>query len=298
MQNGFPSLEFYKINIAEKNVRISVIEYFAMLKIGYNPVVHLISLCGAAYFLFRKRFAKYRPFAVVFLAAYVFFFVFRTGRVDRIAFAFIVIIPAGAIFTENVVSRFKQGWIVPALGIISLAFMLAFIPLFMPFLSHENTERLTNFYGLNTEMEKGKKPKVTQMISDRIGWKEKVDMLGHVYDSLPEAERKDMMVGADYYGIAGAIELYGKKYGINEVVCAHNNYYLWSKNRLKGDVMVKLTKKLYYEGLKEEFNVVDTTGVFYDNEFCSPEGREQTVFICREPRHKPKELLEEGKSFY
>jgi len=298
VQNDFPSLEFYMTNIAEKNVKISVKEYFLMLIFGYNPFVLLICFCGTAYFLITKRFAKYRLSALVFLAAFIFFFVFRTGRIDRPAFAFIVIIPAGAIFIENIVSRIKQKWIIPLLGILSMACMLRVIPLLMPFLKYENTERLTNFLGLNTEMEKGKKPKVPQMISDRIGWKEKTEMLGQVYMLMTEDERRNTIIVADYYGIAGAIELYGKKYWIEEVVCTHNNYFLWSKERLKGNVMLKLTKKSSYMELKEAFNMVDTTSVFYDNEYCSPEGREQTVFICRSPKHSKEEMLEEGKNFY
>lgn len=298
VQNGFPSLEFYMTNIAEKNVKISVSEYLSMMMFGYNPFVLLICFCGTAYFLFIKKFAKYRLFALVFLAAFIFFFVFRTGRVDRPAFAIITIIPAGAIFLYNFVSRFKQMWIIPALGILSLLCMLTVTPLLIPFLNYENTERLTNFLGLNTEMEKGKKPKVTQMISDRIGWKEKAEMVGCLYQSFPEDEKKKMIVGADYYGIAGALELYGKKYGIEEVVCTHNNYFLWSKSRLKGDVMIRLTKKSSYKWLKEAFNVVDSTDVYYDNEYCSPEGRQQTVFICRDPKHSNEELLEDEKNFY
>jgi len=94
------------------------------------------------------------------------------------------------------------------------------------------------------------------------------------------------------------LELYGKKFGIKNVVCGHNNYYLWSKERLQGDIVLRLINKKYYKDIKESFEIVDSTDVFFDNEYCSPHERELTVFICKKPKHPLGELLEDSRFYY
>lgn len=294
----FPSLEFYLTNLGIKNVRIPAADYLILITFVYNPLTMIILLSGAGYILFNKQKSSYKAFGILFLLIFILFFINRTGRIDRISFSLLSVIPAGAIFINQLVERIKQKWIYFAGGILMISSFILIVPLLMPFLSYENSAKLTNFYGLNTEVEAGKKPLIPQLLADRIGWKEKVDMVGQVYLSLPETERERTIIAADNYGNAGALELYGKKYGFKNVVSGHNNYYIWSKQRLEGDIILQLTNKKNYRGLKESYEIVDSTNFLFDNEYCSPHERNLTVFICRKPLHSKQELLEEGKNFY
>lgn len=296
--NGFPSLEFYLNNLEIKNVRIPAVEYLTLITVAYNPFTLIIVLLGTGYLLFNKEKSIYNTFAILFLLIFILFFIWRTGRVDRFAFSLLGVIPAGAIFINQLVEKLKQKWIYFAGGTLLISCFIIFIPLLIPFLNYENSAKLTQLYGLNTEIEIGKKPLIPQFLADRIGWKEKAEMVGKVFLSLPEAEREKTIIAADNYGNAGALELYGKKFGFKNVVCGHNNYYLWSKERLDGDIILQLTNKKSYKGLKEAFEIVDSTDVLFDNIYCSPHERYLTVFICRRPLHSKEELLENGKQFY
>ena len=298
IKHDFPSLEFYLTNLEIKNVRIPVSDYLTLITFVYNPYTMIILIMGAGFLILKKQNSEYKVFGILFLLIFIFFFINRTGRIDRISFSLLGVIPAGAIFVNQLLEKMKHKWIYYAGGILMISSFIMIIPLLMPFLNYEYSAKLTNFYGLNTEVEAGKKPLIPQLLADRIGWQEKADMVGQVYLSLPETEREKTIIAADNYGNAGALELYGKKYGFKNVVSGHNNYYIWSSERLEGDIILQLTDNDSYEGLIKAYEIVDSTNVIFDNEYCSPNERNLTVFICRKPRHSKQELLEGGKYFY
>ncbi len=120
-----------------------------------------------------------------------------------------------------------------------------------------------------------------------------------MFSKLTEDEKKRTLVAGTNYGMAGALELYGKKYGFGDiVVCGHNNYYLWSREKLRGDILIQLSDTASFHGLEESFGSVEKTNLIFDNPYCTPHERNLTVFVCRYPKHKLEELLENGKYFY
>ncbi len=298
IQNGFPSVEFYVNNIVHKNLPIPQVEYIILQIIAYNPFVFIISVAGTVFLFVNKDLKAFKVLGIAFILIFLFFFITKTGRVDRSSFGYVCVIPAGAISIVYLVNKIRQRWIYFVYVFLMFAFFAFFIPIVIPYLDYETSAKLTNLAGLNTEIEKGKKPLIHQMLADRIGWKEKVDMVGKVYLSFPEEERNKIIISGDNYGNAGSLELYGKKYGFKNIVCGHNNYYLWSKNRLNGDIVLMLTNKRSTKGLKEDYEIVDTTNVLFDNIYCSPHERNLTVYICKKPKHSLEELLEGAKFYY
>lgn len=294
--NGFPSLEFYIANVTGKNVAVSYTEFVKMQILTYNPFLAPLFLAAAYSLIFKNR--NFRIFGMIFLFTFVFFLITGNSRFDRTAFSYLCVIPAGAVLIENFVKKYKAWWIYPAAGFFVFAYALVAVPIFLPYLNYRNTAELTSLAGLNTEIEKGNRPLIAQTIADRIGWVEKVDMVGKVYLSLSEEERKNTLIAATNYGAAGALELYGKKYGFTNVVSGHNNYYLWSKKRLNGNILLQLSDTGSYNGLKDSFGYVEKTDVIFDNIYCTPHERNLTVFICRNPKYSNEELLERGKRYY
>jgi 4-amino-4-deoxy-L-arabinose transferase-like glycosyltransferase len=298
IRNDFPSLEFYRNIMTNKNVPVPFIEFIKTQIFVYNPFILPIWFTGILYLIFSKKVDKYRFPGLMFVFVFLFFLFTHSSRFDRTAFAYIGVFAGGAIFTEDFISRYKYKWIFLSYGILVIVFNVVFIPVFVPFLSYENTEKLTRMLNIKTELESGNRPLIFQTLADRIGWQERVDMLGGLYQSLPEEQKRRTVIAADNYGMAGALELLGRKYGIVNVVCGHNNYFLWSKERLHGDVLMQLTRKGNLEGLKESFGEVDSTGVYFDNPYCTMHERNLTVYICRKPKYPYEELLERGKVYY
>ena len=62
-------------------------------------------------------------------------------------------------------------------------------------------------------------------MANEVGWPEFVAQVAAVRDGLPAADREKLAVIADNYGEAGAIELYGSKYGLPTPISTVNSFH-------------------------------------------------------------------------
>jgi hypothetical protein len=221
-----------------------------------------------------------------------------TSRSDRLAFAYPAAFAGGALFFENIILKYNAKWLKPVLVISLLGGLAIAIPIILPYFSYQTVQAHTKFLGLNTEIEKGKKPPLPQLLADRIGWKEKFNLVLNAYQSLPAEDKKATVIAAGNYRQAGALELFGKEYDFPLVVCAHNNYYLWSKKRPKGNVLLQLGQERDYNGLKELFNEVEIFPGEYKNLYVSDHENNLKVLICRQPKMPYIEMLERSKNYH
>jgi len=175
---------------------------------------------------------------------------------------------------------------------------LAALPLLLPYLPPPAAAQYLKAWGINAEVEIGKKPQIIQTIADRIGWEEKVAMVVKACNRLDAKERERAVIWADNYGQAGAIELFGAADHLPPVVCGHNSYYLWSKERLKGDIVVWLLNKQNEDELRRGFETVEDVGVEFANPYVSYHENELRVYICRRPKMPLPQLLERMRFFY
>jgi hypothetical protein len=296
--HDYPSLEFYGNITKEKNVYMPPLAFLGWQVIGMSPATVPISLAGVLFLLFSKATREFRFLAVLFVILFLFMMISGTSRPDRLIFAYPAVFAGGAMFFESMVSKYNARWIGGVIFALLLAGLVVTFPLVLPLLSYEQTQAYTAFLGLNTELERGKKPPLPQLLADRIGWEEKVDLVARAYQGLTDEEKRETIIFAGNYGQAGAIEVYGKKYGLPPVVCGHNTYYLWSKERLRGSIVLQLLPVQYYADLKEGFESVEP----FDGEFTSPyvssHENHLKVFVCRGPRSSLAEMLERRKFYY
>ncbi len=66
-----------------------------------------------------------------------------------------------------------------------------------------------------------------QDFADMLGWKEMAQKTGAAYNSLSEAEKKQTIVFADNYGMAGAINFYRKEYNLPEAYSDNASFLYW-----------------------------------------------------------------------
>lgn len=296
--NDYPSLEFYRNISSDKNVYTPPIAFILGQVIGMSPSTVPIWFAGFLYLLFSKKTKAFRFLAILFLGLFIFMMLSGTSRSDRLAFAYPAAFAGGALFFESIILKYNARWIKPVL-IITLVLGLAIaLPIILPYFNYQTVQAHTKFLGINTEIEKGKKPPLPQLLADRIGWKEKFNLVLHAYQSLPNGDKKMTLIAAGNYGQAGALELFGKEYNFPPVVSAHNNYYLWSKERLKGDVLLQLGHEEDYNGLTERFNVVEIFSGEYKNPYVSDHENNLRVFICRQAKMPYMEMLEQSKNYH
>lgn len=296
--NDFPSLEFYRNISVDKNVYTPPIDFIMGQAMQMSPSTIPIWLAGAFYFLFSKHYKDYRFLPLLFTALFLFMMISGTSRSDRLTFAYPAAFAGGSIFFSNLISRYHAAWLKYVLVIFLFTGLALALPIILPYVSYETAKAHTEFLGINTELERGKKPPLPQLLADRIGWEEKVKLVVNAYNSLSEEDKKQTIVAAGNYGQAGAIELFGKPYNLPPVACSHNTYYLWSKDRVNGSILLPLDDDISYEGLTRLFDEVEMHPGIFRSEYVSHHENNLVVFICRGPKMPLIEMLERSKNFY
>ena len=66
--------------------------------------------------------------------------------------------------------------------------------------------------------------RVSEDLREEIGWKEMVETVAKVRDSLPAGDRGRLAVLTANYGEAGAIDLYGGEYGLPLAISRVNSF--------------------------------------------------------------------------
>jgi hypothetical protein len=74
------------------------------------------------------------------------------------------------------------------------------------------------------------------------GWEERVRIVADYFHSLPPDEQKVTAIGAPDYGQAGAIDLFGPKYGLPKAISDNNNYWIWGPRNYHGESIILLNE--------------------------------------------------------
>ncbi len=67
--------------------------------------------------------------------------------------------------------------------------------------------------------------KIHDNFTEQIGWPELAKTVADIYAGLPEEEKRQTAILAGNYGEAGGIDLYGRQYGLPEVISGINSYW-------------------------------------------------------------------------
>ena len=298
IQNNYPTLEFYKIITSYKNVYTPPLAFFLNQLLQMSPATFPVWFAGIIFLIFSKKTKDFRFLSVLFSGLFLIIMYSGSSRPDRLAFAYPAVFAGGSLFFEGLILKYNLKWFKGLIIALLYSGLLITVPVILPYFSYDTVGEYTKFLGLNTEVETGNKPPLPQLIADRIGWKEKFNLVLNAYNSLPDSEKKETIIAAGNYGQAGAIELYGKKYNLPDVVCGHNTYYLWSKSKLHGNTVLQLTGDKNTDRLKKLFENVE----IYPGEFASPyvtsHENNLRVFICKNPKIPYSEMLGKAKFYY
>jgi hypothetical protein len=296
--NNFPSLEFYRNISVDKNVFTPPIDFIMGQVMQMSPSTVPIWIAGTFYLLFSRRLKEFRFLSILFAGLFIFMMLSGTSRSDRLAFAYPAAFAGGALFYEYIITKYRLVWLKYALVIFLFSGLALGLPIILPYFNYTIVESHTKFLGFNTEIERGKKPPLPQLLADRIGWEEKVKLVVKAYNSLSEEDKKQVIIAASNYGQAGAIELFGKPFNLPPVACAHNTYFLWSKERVNGNILLQLDNDDSYQELTQVFDTVAIYPGVFKNNYVSSHENNLVVFICRGPKIPPIKMLEQSKNFY
>ena len=77
-----------------------------------------------------------------------------------------------------------------------------------------------------------------QLFADQFGWQEMAATVAGVYKSLPADVRARTGIFGQNYGQAGAIDLFGPKYGLPPAISGHQSYFLWGPDGYTGESFI------------------------------------------------------------
>lgn len=126
------------------------------------------------------------------------------------------------------------------------------------------------------------------------GWEEMTAAVARAYQSLPPEERGRCAIFADNYGQAGAIDFFGRRYGLPKTISGHQNYYLWGYGDYTGACLVAIDSD--YKDLQPLFESVEPIGGF-THEYVMPYENNKTFYVCRNLKVTLPQLWAQAKCY-
>lgn len=263
VQHHFPFLELQaNIRASGRDVPLGPVAFFTQEILLMHPLTLPIWL-GGLWFYFGT--AAGRPFraigwAWIFAAAVI---ATLSPRVYYLFPAFPVLFAAGGVLWEQVLASPRATWIKFAYPVFMLLGGVVFAPLAIPLLPPETYIRYTKTLGLQQPaIETHELGPLPQIFADQFGWEGMAAAVAQVYNSLPPDVRAHTAIFAQSYGQAGAIDLFGPKFGLPPAISGHQSYFLWGPRGYTGDSMIVMDDS--QEKLERLFTGVRKAGHVYD----------------------------------
>lgn len=133
-----------------------------------------------------------------------------------------------------------------------------------------------------------------QHYADMFGWPELTEAVAAVYLKLPPEEQAQCGIYTQNYGEAGAIDFFGRQYGLPHAISGHNNYWIWGPRGYTGEVLIIVGG--IASDHAEVFDSVEQAGVF-THEYVMPYENNLPIFVCRKLRAPVSEIWPKLKHF-
>jgi hypothetical protein len=232
--------------------------------------------------LFANSGIRFRALGWSWVLAYV-CFVLLHGKGYYLAPLYSTLFCAGAVAIESWLAHPKrQRWqAVAQRTIVAVAILgcMALWPFAMPMMPVENFIAYEEALGISPpKTETMRLGKLPQQYADMFGWPEMAASVAKVYDSIPPAQREGCGIFAQNYGEAGAIDFFGKQYGLPPALSGHQSYWLWGPRGYSGGCLIVIGDNR--ERLEALFSDVVQAGET-DQPYAIPYENHLAIWIAR-----------------
>ena len=216
-----------------------------------NPLLFPVWFAGLFGFFLDKTDKRMRMFGWIY-AAVTILLIANNGKSYYLAPVYAFLFARGAIAIEEGITWLQWNRLKPVFCIIIAVLGSVAVPLAIPILPPEAFIRYSEILGQKPNSDENQKMgKLPQFFADRQGWPELAKTVSDVYQQLSVEDKKKCTIMAKNYGEAGAIDFWGKQYGLPKVICGHNNYFYWGPGEATGEIMIFAGFR--YEELKDRF---------------------------------------------
>lgn len=229
-QHGWPFLQFiHNVHASNRDVAHTPFTYFVSQIMMLLPTTFPLWFGGLCWLLWTR---KYRLLGIAYVVALAVMIVDK-GKDYYLSPIYPLLFAAGAVALEQWVSRRKTNLArraAQAVAVLVLAIPMALLlPMFVPLLpvnSYLAYQAKVPFKMQATERAHAL-AKLPHYYAWDFGWNAMVDTVAKAWDSLPTDERSHAIIFAENFGEAGAIDMFGPKYGLPRSYSGHQNNWYW-----------------------------------------------------------------------
>lgn len=288
VQHHWPFLELMRnIRASGRDVQLGPLAFIVQQIVVMGPATFPVWLAGLLYLLFARDAKPFRVLGWTFVVT-AGVLIITKGKDYYLAPAYPMLFAAGGVALERFLDRPKLRWAGFAYAGILLIGWLIFLPYGIPVLSVDNFLKYKHRVPLMA------KPQEKSMAAASMphyytwdfGWEEMVAAVARTYYSLPPEERAKAAIYGQHFGEAGAVDLFGKKYGLPKAICGHQNYWLWGPRNYTGEIVIVIGSTP--NGERNNFEQVEV-GATFSNPYGYPWER-RPILLCRHLKGNLQEL--------
>ena len=282
--NGFPSLEFMRNASQEKNLPTSFSEFLMGQFREVNYFNAPIWLLGLYYLFVHPDGKRLRVFGWLFVALFILFIV-GNGKAYYLSPSYPILLAAGSVFVERLLGDRSWNWIKPVYVSLIVLWTIITVPFVLPVLPVETFIAYEKRLGVTPKAEeRSALGPLPQGYADEFGWEAMVVGVAKVYQTLSPEDQAKCVIYVRNYGEAGAIDFFGRKYGLPPAVCGHNNYWIWGPGERSGDIAIILGNghdpQKSLADLQRYYDHVEL-GFTTQCDLCMPYENDRQFFLCR-----------------
>jgi len=288
-------LEFIKNASGQKYASRDRSDFISEIILLLNPINFPIWVSGLLALIFYNKLKTFRFLGWVFITVFLILIFNKTSKGEYLAAAVSILFASAGVYFEQFFKRPVLRFIVYAYLVILFLVSALVVPAALPIMPVENFISYSKAIGLSpTSNEKKEMGELSQFYADMFGWEDKASDVAKVYNSLSPSDKEKCAIYSSNYGRCGAIDFFGKKYGLPAAIGNHNNYWIWGPRNYTGEVMIILGGSM--EDHADDFESCELAGAS-DCDYCMPYEDNLNIFLCRGLKKPLKEVWNEEKHY-
>ncbi len=238
--HGWPTLEFARNSQDLKLLPVPPLEFLAQQAVVMNIATVPVLVAGVVMGAAGRLGERGRVMTWVFLTVVAILLVNGRSRVNYLAPAYAFLIPVAALAAQRLLAgrRLSPTWVlapVTASGLVTL-------PLGLPLLPVDTLTQIATLSPVQPPAEQKGERAPIQGYADMFGWPELAQEVSRVYLSLPEEDRRRVVVIAHNYGEAAALRYFASQIPLPPSISGHNQFWLWGPGAWDGSVAIVLNE--------------------------------------------------------
>ncbi len=279
IHHHWPFLELMRnIKANGRDVQLGPVAFIVQQIMVLGPATFPVWLAGLLYLLFARDAKPFRILGWTFLATAGVLIAMK-GKDYYLAPAYPMLFAAGGVALEKLFERRGMRWLTIAYPATMVATLAVFLPYAIPVLSPESFLKYEKKVplGVQASEKSHMEAAMPHYYTWEFGWEEMVAAVAKAYNSLPPEERAKTAIFGQSFAQAGAVDLFGPKYGLPNAISGHQNYWLWGPRNYTGEIVIVIGSTPRHE--LEYFEQVEV-GATFDSPFAYS-GDKRPILICR-----------------